>query len=251
MKEENKTYEGRIFNSNNFGDFKVLKYNGTFDLLIEFLTTGYKCSVSLNNIKTGRVKDPTFPHVFGVACIGDGPYKSRPGDNQPQFKSYKVWKEIINRCYSSKCSSYPNYGGRGVKVCDGWLNYQNFAKWWEDNYVDDFVIDKDLIDKGSLIYSPETCCFIPVEINSALTNRRNHRGQYPIGVRVKDGAIIAQINDNGKKRHLGTFKTVEEAFDVYSKAKKESLKNYAEKWKEKLTDKAYNAIINYKIEITD
>jgi hypothetical protein len=190
--------------------------------------------------------------VYKVATIGVGKYKSRPnGPKSPQEKSYKVWKEMIGRCYSEKCRGYKDYGARGVTVCDEWLDYQNYAEWWYNNCVDGYVVDKDLIHKGNMIYGPDHCCFLPKEINIALTNRRNERGAYPVGVRLKEGRLIAQINDNKVKKHLGTFETVDEAFEAYRKAKKESLKNYAEAFKDTISEAAYNALINYEIDIND
>lgn len=40
--------------------------------------------------------------------------------------TYKVWSSIKERCLHPKCSKYPNYGGRGIKVCDRWLKFENF-----------------------------------------------------------------------------------------------------------------------------
>ena len=105
--------------------------------------------------------------------------------------------------------------------------------------------------KGNKEYSPENCCFVPTEINDCFTKRLNERGDYPIGVRKKGNSIIAQINYMGKKKHLGSFKTVEEAFNAYKIAKEQCIKEYAEKYKGQITDEVYNALINYKVEITD
>lgn len=183
--------------------------------------------------------------------IGIGEYKSR--DNRsPQYSSYKRWKEILDRCYNKDCSSYTSYGARGVTVCEEWKNYQNFAIWYNENCPDEkFAIDKDILNKGNKVYCPEYCCFIPKDINTALTSRRRERGDYPVGVRLKDGYIIAQINYMGEKRHLGSFSTIEKAFEAYKEAKEQCLKDYADKYIDVITDKVYNALYNYKIEIDD
>lgn len=166
--------------------------------------------------------------------------------------SYKRWKEILNRCYNNSNSEYNNYGGNEVKVCDEWLNFQNFAKWWEENCPNDtFTIDKDILVKGNKLYCPEKCCFVPIEINSLFTTRRSQRGEYPLGVRLKDGKFIAQINYMGKKLHLGTFNSPEDAFNAYKKSKEKCIKEYADKYREQISEDVYNALYNYKIEITD
>ena len=90
-----------------------------------------------------------------------------------------------------------------------------------------------------------------VEINVALTGRGHCRGNYPIGVVKKGTSYIAQINYMGSKKHLGSFTTVEEAFNAYKKAKEKCLKEYADKFKDVITDKVYNALYSYSIEIED
>lgn len=242
--------EGKIFSSKNYGDFKVLKYNSTNNVEIEFIATGTKLSAQAGNIRKGSVKDPNCPSVYGVGYIGQGNYASRINGVQPS--SYKRWKEMLNRCYNTKATEYENYGGRGVSVAPEWQNYQNYAKWWEENCPDDsFVVDKDILEKGNKLYCPEKCCFVPSDINTIFTLRNRERGEYPLGVRIKEGKLISQINYMGKKIHLGTFETVEDAFGAYKKAKERCIKEYAELHKSGISDKVYNALLNYKIEITD
>ncbi len=39
---------------------------------------------------------------------------------------YVVWNSMKNRCYNPKVKSYPSYGGRGIKVCNRWMKFENF-----------------------------------------------------------------------------------------------------------------------------
>ena len=242
--------EGVILDSNSYGKFKIIKYISTNEVFIEFIRTGFKTTAAFNNIKKGAVKDPYFPNIYGVGFVGAGKYQTRI--NSIQSTSYKRWKEMLNRCYNPKCESYKNYGERGVYVCTEWHNYQNYAEWYETNCPDEkFVVDKDILNKGNNCYCPEYCCFVPVEINTALTSRRRCRGNFPIGVREKDGKIIAQITYLGEKLHLGTFDSIESAFNAYKLKKEECLRAYAEMYKDKISTSVYNALYNYKVEITD
>ena len=244
-------YEGKIMASNNSGNFIVLEYINAHNVKIQFLQTGTIIISELNNVKKGSIKDPYYPSVYNTAYFGIGPYSSRD-KNGKQTRCYKTWKEMIGRCYCPSISSYKNYGKQGVTVCSEWLNFQNYAKWYYDNcYDESFVIDKDFLVKGNKIYSPNYCCFIPSEINSAITLRNRNRGDTPVGVRIKNNKIIAQINYMNKKKHLGTFDTIEEAFAVYKKEKEICLKEYADKYKSILPKHVYNAICNYQILITD
>jgi len=61
----------------------------------------------------------------------------------------------------------------------------------------------------------------------------------------------AQIKSDGVVKCLGDFKTVEEAFLAYKKAKEAYVKSLANKWKDQIDPRVYNALMNYKVEITD
>ncbi|HET8689672.1 MAG TPA: hypothetical protein VFM18_23950, partial [Methanosarcina sp.] len=88
-------------------------------------------------------------------------------------KAYNVWHGILSRCYSPKNTNYKNYGGHGVTVCDEWLVFQNFARWYLEQYSEpNWHIDKDILVKGNKIYSPETCCIIPGELNTIISNKK-------------------------------------------------------------------------------
>ena len=112
-------------------------------------------------------------------------------------------------------------------------------------------MDKDILIKGNKIYSPETCCFIPQEINTIFGNREKSRGKYPIGVRLSGKKYHARLFKNKKYYHLGTFDTPEEAFQAYKVAKEVYIKEVADKWRKKIIDKVYQAMINFQINITD
>lgn len=99
--------------------------------------------------------------------------------------------------------------------------------------------------------------FVPCEINSLLTKRQNHRGNTPIGVkhckakrRFQD-YYKASFTKGNEKVYLGSFKTEEEAFQAYKVAKETWIKEVANKYKDKLEQRVYNALMKYEVEITD
>ena len=59
------------------------------------------------------------------------------------------------------------------------------------------------------------------------------------------------VKNKGKREHLGYFKTEVEAFNAYKTAKESFIKEQANKWKGKIDNRAYNALMNYQVEITD
>lgn len=115
-------------------------------------------------------------------------------------------------------------------------------------------LDKDILIKGNKIYSPDTCVFVSGAINKLFVNRALCRGDLPVGVRRVRGSCkyAARCSfGNGSMKHLGVFNTPEEAFCVYKKAKENHIKNTAIKYRDKIPEKLYYAMCNYKVEITD
>ena len=96
--------------------------------------------------------------------------------------------------------------------------------------------------------------FLPKEINSLLTKREALRGQHLIGVSWSktNKAFVARVGKNkGASEHLGSFKTEIEAFNAYKVAKEAFIKEQANKFKSQIDPRAYNALLNYTVEIAD
>ena len=186
--------------------------------------------------------------IYGVGYLGVGEYKTMV--KTVRTKDYLVWRTMIMRCYDERYhKTQPTYGE--CSVVEEWHNFQNFGSWCEHNYIDGFVLDKDILVKGNKIYSPETCCFVPQEINNLFTNRKNKRGKYPIGVNTKGDKFRATMTLNKKQLYIGTFTTIQEAFEAYKLVKEQHIKEVADKWRGKITEEVYKAMYNYKVEITD
>ena len=171
-------------------------------------------------------------------------------------KEYELWKSMLKRCYSDAYQKKrPTY--KGCKVSNNFLRYEYFYEWCHIQVGfnnKDWQLDKDLLVKGNKVYNESTCVFLPKEINSVLTKSTATRGEYLIGVcwSKTHKAFKAQVSKSKcKKEHLGSFKTEIEAFNAYKKAKESFIKELANKWKDKIDERAYNALMNYQVEITD
>lgn len=245
-------YVGKILPSNNYGDFIVLEYNAANDVKIKFLETGFIDTVFASQIHTGRVRDCMKPLIAGIGVIG-----AKLTTEEYKHKAYKNWVRILMRCYNEKyVRKRPAYSD--CSVSEFFLTYTNFRDWYvkQKNWDNpDFVLDKDLLSpKDNKVYSEETCCFLPKEVNGLLTTTKAKRGNLPIGVcKPKKGSTKyrACVCKNGKDVELGSFNSIEEAFLVYKAAREDYLKEKANQWRDKLDIKAYDALINYKVEITD
>ena len=244
---------GKVCKSLNSGDFKILKYNDSYNVEIQFLKTGFETVARLGHIKSGSVKDPYSPSVYGVGITGTKYPISEGGRNT---KEYDLWNGMLRRCYSDALKKkYPTY--IDCEVSDKFKSYEYFYEWCHKQIGfsnKDWHLDKDLLVKGNKVYSENTCVFIPREINLLLIKCDASRGEHLIGVcwNKKDNAFIAHVGKSkGKREYLGFFKTEIEAFNAYKEAKESFIKEQANKWKGQIDYRAYNALMNYTVGITD
>lgn len=161
---------------------------------------------------------------------------------------------MLCRCYSHKYQEKkPTY--IGCYVCEEWLSFSNFKEWFDNNYREGYQLDKDILVKGNKIYSPETCCFVPQEINQLLIKCNGSRGQHPLGVsyhsQLNKFQVRMRISNIGK--NLGLFNTANEAFQAYKTAKEAHIKEVATEYytKGKINERVYQALMKYEVEITD
>lgn len=188
--------------------------------------------------------------------IRDKPYGVGINDydlSTAHLVSYRRWSNMLQRCYDKDFHiKKPTYAE--CTVCKEWLRFSSFKKWFDKNYVDGYVLDKDILVKGNKVYSPDTCCFVPAALNSLLTKRDYHRGNYPIGVQKPPrGRFFASIHLNGMTKKIGRYDTIEEAFEAYKQAKEKHIKEVAEKYYSdgKITERVYDALMKYEVDITD
>ena len=244
---------GKICRSLNSGEFKILKYNDTANVEIQFLKTGFETTVRLGDIKSGKVKDKYLPSVCGVGIVG---IKYPISEGGAQIKEYTLWNSMLKRCYSD-CSKKKRPTYEGCKVSDKFKSYEYFYEWCHKQIgfnSKDWQLDKDLLVKGNKIYSEGSCVFLPKEINSMLTKCTALRGKHLIGAywSKTHKAFAAQVSKSkGRREHLGFFKTELEAYNAYKTAKELFIKEQANKWKGEIDGRAYEALMNYQVEITD
>lgn len=157
---------------------------------------------------------------------------------------YRSWCDMLKRCYSEKYhQAHPTY--KDCKVHDEWLSLTAFKQWHDEQYVDGYVLDKDLLVSGNKTYSPETCVFLPKLINLFMVENNASRGKYPIGVSFVRCKYIAQINnpDTGKNVHLGSFDAPEMAHEAWKAKKLEYAVMLANQYKDTIGSDAALALI--------
>ncbi|HSE99794.1 MAG TPA: hypothetical protein VLA48_02770 [Nitrososphaeraceae archaeon] len=227
---------------NNEGhEVEIIEYFNAHNCTIKFSCGYIKYNVCYGNVLKGTISYPFHKSVYGVGYYGIGNY-----GGIKDAKAYYVWHSMIGRCYSQKeLLRYPTYSD--CSVIEEWYDFQKFTKWFYENYKKGFHLDKDILVKGNKIYSPETCCFVPHEINSLFTKTNAKRGQYPIGVSKNGSRYLAKLNH----KYIKNCKTPEEAFEAYKIAKEVHIKELADRWKDQIDEKLYQAMYTYEVEITD
>ena len=92
-------------------------------------------------------------------------------ENGNKTRLYTIWVRMKQRCSDIHASDFERYGGRGIKVCDAWLDYKVFYDWAMANgYQDDLTIER--VDNDGN-YEPDNCAWIPREAQ-ARNKRNNH-----------------------------------------------------------------------------
>ena len=83
---------------------------------------------------------------------------------------YRIYKSMKSRCYNSHNKSYERYGGRGIKICNEWINdFQAFYNWSINNgYKEDLTMDRIDNNKG---YSPTNCRWVDRKTQCGNTRR--------------------------------------------------------------------------------
>lgn len=235
-------------NYNTFGTLmRIVEYNNTSDIIVEFQDE-YKFRKKSNyaNFKMGRIKNPYDRIAFGVACIGYGKYGSWK-DSRNDKGTYLAWTNMLQRCYTDMNGKYPAYYGI-VKVCEEWLNFQNFAEWYESHYYsipnERLHIDKDIKSSKSKLYSPDTCILIPQSINEVIRDnyRKTIDSDLPVTIRRCGNGYKVKF----RKENLGQYDTVEECLEKYNEKKINYIKELVDGYGDLLPKEVAETILQWR-----
>lgn len=195
------------------------------------------------------------------------------GDSKLDSDGYYIyvkWKSMIKRCYSVEYQKI-HHSYIGTTVCNEWLTYSNFKDWYLNNYIDGYVLDKDLISGDLHVYSPVTCSFVPQELNCSILESNSAKTKLPLGVsyQQKTKNMINErskpydsyIKMYGKLYRLGSYECPELAHKEWQIAKKKYLEELIDRYKnsvkmeviegiQKRIDILHNDIVNNGVTIT-
>ena len=208
---------GNIYVTNQGATIIVENYEGSKKTHIKFIKTGVERICTLSEVKNGTLKDYFYPSVAGVGYIG-GKVTNK--------KAHISWTTLLD-------TNKNNYG-----ICKEWLNLQNFTKWFEENYIEGWTLQTNILEAIKTEVSSENSYFIPKEFGSKFLHTQGYQIR-------KDGKLSAKFLN----KHLGYFNSKEEAIERYKEVKKEHILKIADKYKNILPIEVYEKIINYEIQI--
>ena len=104
---------------------------------------------------------------MSCGCIGKEKKHSTKSTKHYR-RLYHVWHAIKKRCYKETDKHYKDYGARGIKMCDKWLDFANFYNHMIDSYKPGLSIDRINVDGD---YTPNNCEWIPLKDQAK--NRRS------------------------------------------------------------------------------
>lgn len=167
--------------------------------------------------------------IYGVG-VNDADYNTREFIRDSNGKRkvswgcpyYALWSKLLYRCYSESFhKKQPTY--KCVRMADEWLVFSNFKKWMMSQDWFGKEIDKDILGKGSKVYSQETCMFVDHAINMFVVMPSSSTGNgLPFGVSFDKsrGKYKAQVGMGTiRTKFLGSYDTPEQAHKAWQLAK--------------------------------
>lgn len=172
----------------------------------------------------GNTKNVHSAYLLRGSCTSCGCYRIEVNKTKCRTHGlsktplYNIWFNIVSRCTNEKDTAYANYGARGITICEDWLDFLNFRRDVGDRPTKEHSLDRIDNDKGYEINN--------VRWTTRVVQSRNQRlrKDNKFGVRgirqLNCGNYFVQISVAGKKKTLGSFKTLEEAKEIRLQAEK-------------------------------
>lgn len=125
---------------------------------------GNEKEIAAANLKSGR--------TTSCGCYSRGLKRKTGTHGMTNTRIFHEWQSMLQRCNNPNNQRYEDYGGRGIKVCDEWIDsFVSFCEWSMDNgYDETLTLDREDVDGN---YSPDNCRW--VTNFEQQSNKRNNR----------------------------------------------------------------------------
>ena len=177
----------------------------------------WECQCTCGNITVVPARSLRSGNTKSCGCFRVEFLPANTSHRLSNTRIYRCWSGMQSRCYNQKAVGYDLYGGRGIKVCERWLNFNNFLDDMLAGYSENLELDRIDVNGD---YCKENCRWATGSIQSHNKRKRKNSlskfvGVYPIS---STGKFRVKISIDGKEKSLGYFKDEYQAATVYDNA---------------------------------
>lgn len=231
---------GKVFENSKGEQYEVLQKLSTTRFKVKFIGSGYETEINKINIEIGEIKDRSnldeiknsygFDHSKNKYDAATNKTVKELATLRGLNKEYTIWSNIVGRCNTGYAKLHEEF-----YTFDSWLRWAKNQKGFmcKDDKGNLYQLDSDLFSSEVKTYSPETCVFLPKELNF-LCKPKVGRTKLPRGVSKfgsKDKPYRVSISINNVTQHLGIYSTLKEAASVSKQARINRVNVLEEKYK--------------------
>lgn len=217
----------------NFKDLTGKRHGRLIPIKYDENKKKWLCKCDCGNEIYANASDITYyGHTKSCGCLDKErrPYMEIRKQDKRFDRLESIHKHMIERCYRVKNDNYKNYGGRGIKVCDEWLDKKNglmnFYNWAINNgykYIDGELKDQMSIDRidSDGNYEPSNCRWVTFSQNASNVSEVNKK--LDIGI---DKIIVKKNKKRKSKLHKFFTKKLLKKIKKFLTRKKKNENHY-------------------------
>lgn len=137
----------------------------------------WKCKCDCGSVQYARSSSLNAGEVRSCGCLQRdvvaelNTTHGLSGGRDQTNRLYRIWRNMKQRCTNPNATKYELYGGRGIKVCDGWQEYEPFHEWATSNGYDD-ALTLERVDRDGH-YEPNNCTWVSYKAQARNTVQNN------------------------------------------------------------------------------